>query len=254
MTRSLRQHFSSVIANIGISLTVMGCLLTPTLPAADQKEEPQAKEEGKKEDPALVAARQNPLLRNYFKKLYRGNQEYFADDPLFPRPDPQWNAPRDRFLESLVDQQIDNFIGEVREKTSALRKDLSDVKSARNAFIAADREDRNKARSDWRDALKRLEDQAGDLRGMLSLIMTDFDSKSDFKMKWRGDSKADGFASETESLEDELTKAEQRISDYFLSPTYVVNVAQLKGDSMLGLLYRVEEMSKKIRENLRNPG
>ena len=115
---------------------------------------------------------------------------------------------------------------------------------------ASNPKSRDQAKARWKDSMKEVADEAKALRRTLSYVLRGLDSKSHFKPEIEAHSRNSGFQKETQFIQEQILKAEQRIKDYFSLPTHTVNLEDLQGQNMMIYLYRVEKMSKELSASL----
>jgi hypothetical protein len=155
---------------------------------------------------------------------------------------------RSRFVQQLIDRRIEHFVQQVQEKLQNLENHLDDTVRLRETAWAAEPD--AQARERWEDALKQVEDQAKDLRGHLSAVLSDFSRRGSSRPEADPASLYSGFREETDYLRDRFDRAQKQIRDYFFIPTNVVDVSGLKDENMLILLGNIEDMAKDIRRRL----
>ena len=184
------------------------------------------------------AARQNPILRAYFRKQF-ANMRSFRNMPSW-RDDP--------FVEDFVDRQIDHFLSELREKLVLLRARFAHVEQGREAILeAASAEQVKPAQLRWKRSLRGVEKQAGDLWNMLRYVFTELKDRDGFKPRISRQDKESVFRKQMESMGQQINKAEKRIKQYFFEAESTVSLEDLKDENMLIHLYHVREMSKKLK-------
>ena len=191
---------------------------------------------------SFESSRKNPILRDYFLQQQIRHMSYVDFyGRLVYRGDV-------RLLERQVDRNIDNFLEQVTRKLDALKVHFNTVRSSREETLigASNDASRRKAQARWKDSLKRMGDEAKDLRKILSNVLRGLDSKSDFKPEIDAHLTNPGFLKEIQFIQGQIVKAEQRIRDYFFVPTHTVNLQDLQGENMMIYLYRVERMSKAL--------
>ena len=189
----------------------------------------------------LPPARQNQILREYFRRQYSGIE--FNE---------KWPEANDFFVERYIDRRIDVFLQQVREKLSNLKSRFAQVQEIRERTLSAPATGRDAVlnRKEWRRQLKELRDVANALRETLAFIFTDLDSKGGFKPKIEDRAVKTGFDGEMNFMEEQIKKAEQRIVDYLFVPRNTVNLQDLQDENMLIHLYRVKELADEIRDKL----
>lgn len=192
-----------------------------------------------KEEEKAPSARANPVLRKYFHDQY---------------VDAFWTGKENRFpafADRFVDRQIDFLLTRIDKEMSRIKKSFAAARKARSAFLEpqATLKRRNQARQQWKEQLKELSDAAGDLHGTLSSVLAEMESKDNHlpPLQKREDPT---FRAPMRFLDSEIRLSQQRINEFFIEPTHVVNLQELEGDNMLIHLYHVDKMARKIRDAL----
>ncbi len=194
---------------------------------------PGAQEE---EDPP--AARQNPILRAYFRRQLENIRSFGASG----------RGRRDPFLEDYIDRQIDHYLSELREKLVDLNNHFGQVEQAQETILQGSSEQViAQARVQWRKALKEVQDEAGDAWNMLRYVLTVLEDKGDLKPV-EPQEPGSLYERETHFIGEQIGKAEKRIIEYLFEVESVIQLEDLKGENMLIHLYRAREMAKKIRK------
>lgn len=201
--------------------------LPPTIEVDEEKEK-------------LPAARQNALLRQFFKRQYLRLRRKSHDLNTF-------------FLDAYVDRQIDRFLQDIQRKLEELHRSLRHSAEMREQWS---RESpgpaaRGRQRSLFERALKELEDRTGDLHGMLALVLPSLKSKQALPRSMDPCSPANFYEEEMRFIEAQVTEADLRIRDYLFDATNTVRVENLRCDNMMIRLHRAKEMAKQIRRELR---
>lgn len=191
-----------------------------------------------REEEKLPPARQNPILREHFRKRIDEIGLFKEERRL-----------SDTFVQRFIDRQIDHYLSQLREKLDLLKTQFAEVERAGKAMREATcAETIQEARVRCRDALEEVGDQAGSLRSLLSYVLAELKSKDDFKPQIDNRAKDSAFEKETQFIGEQITKAEERIRRYFFEPNNTIRLEDLRGENMLIYLYRVREMSKKLKE------
>lgn len=195
-------------------------------------------------------ARQNLLLRDYFRQLalgvVPGTVEFHAPN-YSPGKDP-YLASR---LESRVDWLIGDFLVRLNRKMGALKTHFDDMVKMQEQLAAPSAAFESQGqRTRWKRSLRSVEDEADDLRNMLSFILVELHAKTDFKPQVRSRKDHVGFREELEFMSKQIAKAEQGIQDLFLAPTYEVDIRDITGENVMINLYRVRKMSEALRRRL----
>ncbi len=151
-------------------------------------------------------------------------------------------------LEREVDRLIDDFLARVSQQLGTLKIHFNTVLRSREEMLSkvSNDESRREAQARWKDSLKRMADEAEDLRKSLSYVLRGLDKKSDFKPEIDANANNSGFHKEIRFIQDQIVKAERRIMDYFFVPTHTVNLQDLQGENVMIYLYRVGKMSKAL--------
>ena len=192
---------------------------------------------GAQEEEEPPPARQNPILRAYFSRQL-GNMRSF---------DSSGRGRRDPFLDDYVDRQIDHYLSELREKLADLNNHFAQVEQAQEAILqGSSAQAIGRARVQWRNALKDVQDEASDLWNMLRYVLTVLEDKGDLPPvePQEPDSL---YEEETQFIGEQIGKAEKRITEYLFRVASVIQLEDLKGENMLIHLYLAREMAKKIR-------
>ncbi len=193
---------------------------------------------GAQEEEEPPPARQNSILRAYFSRQL-GNMRSF---------DSSGRGRRDPFLDDYVDRQIDHYLSELREKLADLNNHFAQVEQAQEAILqGSSAQAIGRARVQWRNALKDVQDEASDLWNMLRYVLTVLEDKGDLPPvePQEPDSL---YEEETQFIGEQIGKAEKRITEYLFRVASVIQLEDLKGENMLIHLYLAREMAKKIRK------
>ncbi len=194
---------------------------------------PGAQEE---EDPP--PARQNPILRAYFRRQLQNMRSFGASS----------RGRRDPFLDDYVDRQIDHYLSELREKLADLNNHFAQVEQAQETILqGSSAQAIGPARVQWRNALKGVQDEAGDLWNMLRYVLTVLEDKGDLQPV-EPQEQDSLYEEETQFIGEQIGKAEKRITEYLFQVESVIQLEDLKGENMLIHLYLAREMAKKIRK------
>lgn len=194
---------------------------------------PGAQEE---EDPP--PARQNPILRAHFRRQLVNIRSFGA----------RGRGRRDPFLEDYIDRQIDHYLSELREKLVDLNNHFARVEQAQETILQGSSEQAiRQARVQWRNALKGVQDEAGDAWNMLRYVLTVLKDKGDLKLV-EPQEPGSLYEQETQFIGEQIGKAEKRITAYLFRVESVIQLEDLKEANMLIHLYLAREMAKKIRK------
>ncbi len=188
------------------------------------------------EDPS--PARQNPILRAHFRRQLVNIRSFGASG----------RGRRDPFLEDYIDRQIDHYLSELREKLVDLNNHFAQVEQAQETILQGSSEQAiAQARVQWRNALKGVQDEAGDAWNMLRYVLTVLEDKGDLKPV-EPQEPGSLYEGETHFIGEQIGKAEKRIIEYLFEVESVIQLEDLKGENMLIHLYLAREMAKKIRK------
>jgi len=188
------------------------------------------------------SARNNPTLRNHFFRQHIQMTSYMD---VYGNLRYRGNV---NMLEREVDRLIDDFLARVSQQLGTLKIHFNTVLRSREEMLSkvSNDESRREAQARWKDSLKRMADEAEDLRKSLSYVLRGLDEKSDFKPEIDANANNSGFHKEIRFIQDQIVKAERRIMDYFFVPTHTVNLQDLQGENVMIYLYRVGKMSKAL--------
>ncbi len=190
------------------------------------------------EEEELPPARQNPILRDHFRRQFTDMRSFGTRE----------RSIRDPFLDDYVDRQIDHYLSELREKLADLNNNFAQVEQAQETILqGSSAQTIGQARVQWRNALKGVQEEAGDLWNMLRFVLTALEDKGARKpLEAQGPDSL--YEKETQFIGEQIGKAEKRITEYLFQAKSVIRLEDLKGENMLIHLYQAREMAKKIRE------
>ena len=188
----------------------------------------------------------HPLVRDYARS--RCMQVYSrtaADGTQYLRVHPSTlNQDVDRYAQFFVDKLV--------QKIDTLKDHFKTVQQARTEALAetSGHDRKQQARRRWQKSLTAVARSAGDLSQTLSSVLINLDRKAPFEP--RIDSKAgdSGFKDEMNFMEGQIRKADQRIHEYFFTPTHVIRFDDLQRGNMMVHLHRVTKMAKELRTRL----
>ena len=184
-------------------------------------------------------ARQNPVLRQYFRK------QFYETRVLPAHRLPSTSI----FFKHIVDRQIDDYLRKLREKLDSMSLHFAHLEGAVQELRPGSTEqNRSQVRELWRKSLEQIHDDAGALRSMIGYVFTELKNKDSFKAHIRPDAIDSGFEEERLYLGEQISKAEHRIRGYFFKSENTIQVEELKGENMLIHLHRVREMSKAMKK------
>ena len=191
---------------------------------------------------------QNPMLRDHFLRqcleiTYR--VPAFSTSEVYERVYDRVNRGG---VERHVDRFLDEYLRELSQKLGEVRTRFSQAQRSQEQALAetANPTRRHESHKRWAAALKIVADHAKDLRNMLALVLTGLEDKSNFKPRIESDLSHSGFKDEMRFIEEQITKAERRIVDYYFRPTHIVHVSDLQNENMMIYLYRAWKMSKEL--------
>ena len=183
-------------------------------------------------------ARQNTILRAYFRKQFTNMRSF--------RNSPNWR--NDPFIEDFVDRQIDHFLSQLQEKLSLLRSHFSQVESSREALLeVTSLQEEHSARLQWERSLREVEKNSGDVWNMVRYIFTGLEDRDRFKPRISSHDKELVFRRQVEFMGEEIVEAEREIQYYFFESGRTVQVEDLKGENLLIHLYHVRQLAKKLK-------
>lgn len=184
-------------------------------------------------------ARQNLILRQYFRTRF--SEAYISQNHVVSSPP--------IFIENFVDRQIDNYVTELDKRLNGIKSQSDSLEVAAKGLISG-KEGPNylQFRKMWKESMERIHDDAGVLHRMIGYVLTGLESKGDVKVNISLEAQKIGFKKERLYLQKEIVKAEQRIRDYFFEPKHIIHVEELKGENMLIQLYRVRQITQKLKE------
>ena len=183
-------------------------------------------------------ARQNTILRDYFRKQF-ANMRSFHNTPGW-RNDP--------FVEDFVDRQIDHFLKELQEKLLRLRSHFSHVEASREALLqATSPAEQRQAQLRWENSLKEVERKSGDVWNMLRYVFTGLEDRDGFKPRLSSHDLEVVFRQQVGFMAAEIGEAERKIHHYLFESGSTILVEDLRGENMLIHLYHVRQMAKQLK-------
>ncbi len=157
-----------------------------------------------------------------------------------------------RTLNQHVDNYAQLFVDRLVQKIDTLKDHFKTVQQARTEALAetSGHARKQQARRRWQKSLAAVARSAGDLSQTLSFVLINLDRKAPFEP--RIDSKAghSGFKDEMNFMEGQIRKANERIHEYFFTPTHVIRFDDLQSGNMMVHLHRVTKMAKELRKRL----
>ncbi len=227
-----RFRFYRLFFSILVGLWIVHLPFSPCL-AQDSKGEPSGDES---EGEALPAARQNTLLRDFFRALY----------PRYQR-----EPPVDEFVESFVDNQIDAFLREIEGKLADLNEAFDMATKLRDRWMKASTQDKTPARIALVATLRRLADRSDDLADRLSTLFVGLKRDKKINFVRSAEDNSDGFRREFEFLRVQIDEATRLVDDYFFRSTNTVSLEDLGSENMLVRLDWAEFMAKDLAKRIR---
>jgi len=176
------------------------------------------------------------VLREYFRKEY---QTVLSSDLDVPDP----------FVEVFVDRRIDDYLERLGQEVDTLKQSRELLAEIGNELSGADGSiEEMKPR--LRRTLEDFEETSDKLRKMVSRILLDLDSKSDFKpprdpVRGRAECVRD-----IEFLVTRTDKALSELEQFFFSAGAVVHVADLQNQNMLTYLFEANRMARDMKKGL----
>lgn len=225
-----------------------------TLQTAEPGTPQAAKPESEDEDPladvaeAARRARENPLLRRYFLRIFT------AQDPFGV---PSVLNPDDPFTQDFVDRQIDAFVFDLHKRLEELHS-LGDV-----GIRLLERWERSPGASSKGvvaaliGTLEQMRKASDGVADRLSLVLVEMERKFQEANAVRRElEQSDGAAIEVARRQLELIRADlaegnRLVRDYFFSKSNVVRLEDLAGANMLQRFDAVEARAKALAEFLK---
>ena len=203
------------------------------------------------EEEELPPARQNPVLRAHFRRQFANMRSFSTsarDFGEFPDEGHGIDNTLQPLLDDYIDRQIDRYLSELREKLAHLNNHFAQLEQAQKTILqGSSAQAIGQARVQWRNALKGVQDEAGDLWNILRYVLKALEDKGALKpLEPQGPDSL--YEKETQSIGEQIGKAEKRITEYFFQVESVIQLEDLKGENMLIHLYLAREMAKKIRK------
>lgn len=218
---------------------VFALLLTLGLPLA-------AQEKSDEEDEFRHPARQNPILREYFREQYLDMKQFgpYGSSRRQPR-----ELPSDTFMDRFIDKRIDHFIQDLEKRMEAIQEEIESVRQSGLALKQA-----SARNAQLRRALKKqlgsLSDDLGSLHKTLAILLVKLKSKADFEQEVDAGPENAGFCKEIEYISGQYSQAAKQIADYFLKPSFTVSMHQLQGENLLIQLHRANKMARELEKFL----
>ena len=189
----------------------------------------------------LPSARQNPILREYFRRQAR--ELGIPSRGRFSR--------NSRFIEGMIDRRIDHFMEKLQEKIRLLKSNIAEVQRLNSLLVSTKSPTEIETlHQPWHTALDGLEDEAKDLRNMLSYLFPQLRNRNKFKPQIDSDARKNGLTQEIRFLKSQVETAEKRITEYFLQAGTTIKLTDLKSENMLICLNRVRLMARELKQAL----
>jgi hypothetical protein len=147
---------------------------------------------------------------------------------------------------------MDNFLVSTSRELIELREHFQEIRLMRARML--DSQPGTSQRKDlanlWRKQLRKLSDQANDLRKSLSFPVRGLSSKEKFEYRLTPGFNDRFFGKELELLAEEIAEVEKRVVDYIFAPTHTVSVDSLRSGNMLVGLYRIHRLSRLLEKQI----
>ncbi len=179
-------------------------------------------------DTAAAAARQNPILRDFYRRLYPGL------DGSFP--------PSDEFLESFVDRQIDAFASDVDRRLTQITDRAAIVERLLDRRGAAQGDERRQAERSLKAVLRLLADDCDGLADRLQLVFAGLNRRGRNREPRAAEQERNPYA----MLFAHIQAADRAIRDYLFTSRQVVRVEDLEGEDMLMRLDAAEKLAREL--------
>jgi len=135
-----------------------------------------------------------PILRNYFLRHYvetfidmhfRGGRGFLTRGDMI-------------MMDRLVSEWVDGYLIELSGRLRTLQTEFRAGQRFREHSLnqASDAQNRSSARARWKYSIAKVEDQAGEIRGMLRPILRGLKSKNKFNVEIKDGSEGAGFQGE----------------------------------------------------------
>ena len=189
----------------------------------------------------LPSARPNPILREYFRKQARS----------IGIPSRGRFLQNSRFIEGFIDRRIDHFMEKLQEKIRLLKSNMAEIQRLNSLLMSTKSPTEIETlHQPWLAALDGLEDEAKDLRNMLSYLFPQLRNRNKFKPQIDTGPLENGLNREIRFLVNQVKKAEKRITDYFLKAGTTIELNDLKSENMLICLNRIRLMAREMKQAL----
>lgn len=210
----------------GVALVLFGLL-----GRAMQQEGVPAGEEGEGFEAAAAAARQNPILREFYRRLYPGL------DNTFP--------PSEEFLENFVDRQIDAFAADIDRRLKRITDQAAMVENLQQRLGSSQGEGRQTVEQSLKGVLRQLADDCDGLADRLQLVFSGLNRRS--RTRGRDSSSAAGENPDPYvELASQIRVADRSIREYLFTSRQVVRLEELEGEDMLMRLDAAEKLAREL--------
>ncbi len=176
---------------------------------------------------AAAAARQNPILRDFYRRLYPGL------DGSFP--------PSDEFLESFIDRQIDAFAADIDRRLTQITDRAAIVERLIDRRDAAQGEGRHQVERSLKAVLRLMADDCDGLADRLQLVFAGLNRRGRNREP-RAEEDRDPYV----MLFAHIQAADRAIRDYLFTSRQVVRVEDLEGEDMLMRLDAAEKLAREL--------
>lgn len=180
---------------------------------------------------AAAAARQNQILRDFYRRLYPGL------DGSFP--------PSEEFLENFVDRQIDAFAVDIDRRLKRITSQAAVVEELQKRLGAARGEGRETVDESLKGVLRQLADDCDGLADRLQLVFSGLSRRS----RNRGRDAASATGKDRDPYADLVSRlrvADRSIRDYLFTSRQVVRLEELEGEDMLTRLDAAEKLAREL--------
>jgi hypothetical protein len=180
---------------------------------------------------AAAAARQNQILRDFYRRLYPGL------DGTVP--------PSEEFLENFVDRQIDAFAADIDRRLKRITDQAALVENLQERLGAVRGEGRETVEQSLKGVLRQLAEDCDGLADRLQLVFSGLNRRS--RNRGRDSSSADG-GNRDPNLEllSHIRVADRSIRAYLFTSRQVVRLEELEGEDMLMRLDAAEKLAREL--------
>ena len=188
----------------------------------------------------------HPLVRDYARERCMSVLSRTAPDGT------QYLRVHPSTLNQHVDRYAQLYLDRLVQKLDSLNEHFETVQQARTEALAktSGPNPKDQARRLWQKSLTALAESARDLSRTLSFVLVDLNRKAPFEPRIDRKSGNSGFKEEMEFMKGQIREADQRIHEYFFTPTHVIRFDDLQRGNMMVHLHRVTKMAKELRKRL----